>query len=132
MDATEEPAFSTFTAGVTLNDGRVMTVDVTGIDAQGLRYRSESDAGVVPWTDVKAVMLATTDHMLESGGYLFSMAELVQQREEAGATQALEMRRFGLELLREAAPRICPMGDVCGLRATPLTPPPTEGDAGGG
>lgn len=132
MDATEDLGPTAFTAGVTLNDGRVMTVDVTGIDADGLSYRSEKKSGVVPWADVKAVMLATTDHMLESGGYLFSMAELVQQREEAGPTQAPELRRFGLELLREAAPRICPMGEVCGLRATPLTPPPTEGDAGGG
>lgn len=134
MDATEEPGFTDFTAGLTLNDDRVMTVDVTGIDAHGLSYRTEKDAGVVPWADVKAVMLATTDHMLESGGYLFSMAELVQQREEAGPTQAQEMRRFGLELLREAAPRICPMGEVCGLRAQPLTPPPPapEGEPGGG
>jgi hypothetical protein len=131
MDATEEPGLTSFTAGVTLNDGRVMTVDVTGIDAGGLSYRSEKESGVVPWADVKAVMLATTDHMLESGGYLFSMAELVQQREETGPAEALEMRRFGLELLREAAPRICPMGEVCGLRATPLAPPPAEDDPGG-
>ncbi|HEX2041951.1 MAG TPA: hypothetical protein VHF24_04870 [Acidimicrobiales bacterium] len=132
MDETEDLGPTAFTAGVTLNDGRVMTVDVTGIDGEGLSYRSEMESGVVPWADVKAVMLATTDHMLESGGYLFSMAELVQQREETGPTDALEMRRFGLELLREAAPRICPMGEVCGLRATPLTPPPTEGQPGGG
>jgi hypothetical protein len=131
MDATEELGPTAFTAGVTLNDGRVMTVDVTSIDADGLSYRSEKESGVVPWADVKAVMLATTDHMLESGGYLFSMAELVQQREETGPTDALEMRRFGLELLREAAPRICPMGEVCGLRATPLTPPPPGGEPGG-
>lgn len=134
MDATEDLGPTAFTAGVTLSDGRVMTVDVTGIDARGLAYKSEKESGVVPWADVKAVMLATTDHMLESGGYLFSMAEMVQQREEEGPTQALEMRRFGLELLREAAPRICPMGEVCGLRAHPLTPPPPqpEGDTGGG
>lgn len=113
-----------FTAGVTLNDNRVLTVDVTGIDADGLSYRSDEGPGVVAWGDVKAVMLATTDHMLESGGYLFSMAELVQEREGDQPYQALEMRRFGLELLREAAPRICPMGDVCGLRAQPLSPPP--------
>ncbi len=123
-----------FTAGLTLNDNRAMTVDVTGIDAHGLSYRSEQGPAVVAWTDVKAVMLATTDHMLESGGYLFSMAELVQQREESGPTDAQEMRRFGLELLREAAPRICPMGEVCGLRAHPLAPPPppSEDDPGGG
>ena len=134
MEPMEPMDERSFTAGMTLNDGRAMTVDVTGIDAQGLSYRSEQGPGVVPWAEVKAVMLATTDHMLESGGYLFSMAELVQQREEAGPTDALEMRRFGLELLREAAPRICPMGEVCGLRAQPLSPPPPPpgDDAGGG
>ena len=135
MDATDDfgaTGFTTFTAGMTLNDGRTMTVDVTGIDAHGLNYRSDKDSGVVAWADVKADMLASTEHMLESGGYLFSMAELVQQREETGPTEALEMRRFGLELLREAAPRICPMGEVCGLRATPLEPPPPGGGSGGG
>ena len=130
MDPMDERSF---TAGVTLNDGRAMTVDVTAIDAHGLSYRSEQGPGVVPWAAVKAVMLATTDHMLESGGYLFSMAELVQQRDEAGSTDAAGMRRFGLELLREAAPRICPMGEVCGLRAHTLSPPPPppEGEPGG-
>ncbi len=134
IDRTEPIGERSFTAGVTLNDDRVMTVDVTGIDGHGLSYRSEDGPGVVAWAEVKAVMLATTDHMLETGGYLFSMAELVQQREESGPTDAVEMRRFGLELLREAAPRICPMGEVCGLRAQTLSPPPPppEGEEGGG
>ncbi len=124
-----------FTAGITFADDRAKTVDVTAIDSAGITYTSEAGPETVPWSDVKAVMLATTDHMLESGGYLFSMAELVQQREESGPTDALEMRRFGLELLREAAPRICPMGEACGLRAqtlSPPPPPPPEDDPGGG
>ena len=115
-----------FTAGVTLHDDQVLTVDVTSIDGNGLTYRSDAGVGVLPWSDVKAVMLATPDHMLESGGFLFSMAEMVQEREQDQPYRALEMRRFGLELLREAAPRICPMGAACGLRAHPIPPTPPQ------
>ncbi len=106
-----------FTAGVTLKDNRTLTVDVEAIDGTGITYQSEEGVSVVSWSEVKAVMLATPDHMLESGGYLFSMAELVQEREQAQPYDALQMRQFGLGLLREAAPRICPRRDDCGLRA---------------
>lgn len=108
-----------FTAGITLADNRVLTVDVTGLDGAGIAYTSEEGAGVVPWSEVKAVMLATADHMLESGGYLFSMAETVEQ---APPYEAEAMRRFGLDLLRQAAPRMCPREAECGLR------PEAEGD----
>src|SRR5688572_8453889 len=65
-----------FTAGITFQDDRVVTVDVTALDAGGITYTSEEGAGTVPWRDVKAVMLATTDHMLESGGSLLAMSEV--------------------------------------------------------
>lgn len=112
-----------FTAGVTLQDNRVFTVDVTGIDADGISYRTEEGPRHLPWSDVKAVMLATADHMLESGGYLFSMAELVEGREQAQPYDAEAMRRFGLDLLQQAAPRVCPRGDACGLQTGPAAPP---------
>ena len=114
-----------FTAGITLHDDRALTVDVTAIDGTGIRYASEDGPQLVPWDEVKAVMLATTDHMLESGGYLFSMAELVEEKEGASPSDALQMRRFGLGLLQSAAPRICPLGEGCGLRPSP-SPPPVE------
>ncbi len=104
-----------FTAGVTLQDDRTFTVDVVAIDSSGITYKSDDGTSVLSWGEVKAVMLATPDHMLESGGYLFSMAELVQERQQEQPYGALEMRRFGLGLLREAAPRICPLGEACGL-----------------
>lgn len=113
-----------FTAGVTLHDNRVFTVDVTGLDAEGISYGSEEGPRLLPWSDVKAVMLATADHMLESGGYLFSMAELVEEREQAQPYDAESMRRFGLGLLQQAAPRLCPRGEDCGLR--PAQPPPQD------
>ena len=106
-----------FTAGVTRHDNRTLSVDVVAIDGSGITYKSDEGVSVLPWAEIKAVMLATPDHMLESGGYLFSMAELVQEREGAQPYSALDMRRFGLELLREAAPRICPLADGCGLLA---------------
>ncbi len=68
-------------------------------------------------------MLATTDHMLESGGYLFSMAEMVQEREGAQPYEADQMRRLGAGVLRQAAPRICPRGEDCGLRPGAPGPP---------
>lgn len=108
-----------FIAGVTLQDNRVFTVDVTGIDAQGMSYKSDEGQVLLPWAEIKAVMLATPDHMLESGGYLFSMAELVEERQHEQPYDARQMRRFGLELLGQAAPRICPSGDTCGLRRGP-------------
>ena len=105
-----------FTAGITLNDDQALTVDVTAIDEVGMTYTTDDGSSVIRWSDVKAVMLATTDHMLESGGYLFSMAELVQEREEGQPYDATQMRTFGLGLLSQAAPRLCPRGDDCGLR----------------
>lgn len=103
-----------FVAGITFNDDRAITADVTGIDATGMAYESESGTETVAWADVKAVMLATTDHMLESGGSLLSMAEVLR---EAGdrPEEAAEMRRFGFGVLQQAAPRVCPRGESCGL-----------------
>ena len=105
-----------FTAGITFHDDRVATVDVTGIDAGGIAYTSEAGAARVGWAEVKAVMLATTEHMLETGGSLLAMAEVLR---EAGdrADQAAEMRRFAFGVLQQAAPRVCPRGDDCGLRS---------------
>lgn len=113
-----------FTAGITFNDGRVVTVDVTGIDGEGIAYRSEDGDGTAPWSAVKAVMLATTDHMLETGGSLLAMADVMRQTGDPGA-RSEQMRRFGLDVLGQAAPRVCPLGDGCGLR------PGTARDAGG-
>lgn len=110
-----------FTAGITLQDDRVMAADVEAIDAAGIHVKAGTARGVtdlpdvVPWADVKAVMLASTDHMLESAGYLFSMAELVEQQERAQPDQPAEMRQRALGLLAEAAPRICPLGAGCPL-----------------
>ncbi len=112
-----------FTAGVTLQDNHTLTVDVVAIDGLGIAYESDEGVSVLPWADIKAVMLASPDHMLESGGYLFSMAELVQEREQDEPHSPSEMRRFGLELLREAAPRICPLGQACALRSEPAPGP---------
>ncbi len=70
----------------------------------------------------EGLMLATTDHMLETGGSLLTMAEVLR---EAGdrADQAAEMRRFGFSVLQQAAPRVCPLGAACGLRpASGATP----------
>lgn len=104
-----------FTAGVTMSDDEVLTVDVTAIDAEGMTYAADDGPRVLPWSNVKAVMLATTDHMLESAGDLFSMAEMVQARDDSQPQQAAEMRRFGLRVLQQAAPRLCPLGERCGL-----------------
>ncbi len=107
---------SSFTAGITFQDDRVVTVDVTAIDGEGIRYASEDGEQHVPWSAVKAVMLATTDHMLESGGSLFTMAERLQEAGDEGSTAAPEMRRLGLGILQQVAPRVCPRGEECGFR----------------
>jgi len=112
-----------FTAGITFSDDRVVTVDVTSIDGAGLAYSTDDGPSFVPWPEVKAVMLATTDHMLESAGSLFSMAEVVQEADEARIDEAAEMRRFGLRLLQQAAPRLCPLGETCALRPGPVSRP---------
>lgn len=104
-----------FTAGITHHDGRVVTVDVTGIDGDGITYRSEEGTVRVPWADVKAAMLATTDHMLETGGSLLAMADVLRETGDPGA-RSEQMRRFGLDVLGQAAPRVCPLGEACGLR----------------
>ena len=108
-----------FTAGITFQDDRIVTVDVTAIDGAGMTYTSEEGPGRVPWADVKAVMLATTDHMLESAGSLFAMAERLEDAGNEGAGAASEMRRFGFGVLQQAAPRMCPLGAGCGLRPGP-------------
>ena len=112
-----------FTAGVTLHDNQVLTVDVTAIDGAGMTYTADDGPRVLPWSGVKAVMLATTDHMLETGGYLFSMAELVQEREQSEPYDAGQMRQLGLGILSQAAPRLCPRRDDCGLRPRPVAGP---------
>ena len=106
-----------FTAGITFSDDRVQTVDVVAIDGSGMKYTTESGEDVVAWDDVKAVMLATTDHMLESAGSLFSMAERLEDAgDPGGAAAAPQMRQIGFGVLRQAAPRLCPFGENCGLR----------------
>ncbi|MGH9151612.1 MAG: hypothetical protein ACRD03_04200 [Acidimicrobiales bacterium] len=114
-----------FTAGITYNDGRVVTVDVTAIDEAGITFRSEAGTGTVGWGEVKAAMLATTDHMLETGGSLLAMAEVLRETGDPAA-RSEEMRRFGLDVLGQAAPRVCPLGESCGLRPGP----PGGGGAG--
>jgi len=116
-----------FTAGITFSDDRVSTVDVTTIDGTGIGYTSAEGPVLVPWSEVKAVMLATTDHMLESAGSLFSMAEVIQETDDARSQEAVDMRRFALGLLQQAAPRLCPLGTSCGLG--PPAPAPS-GDPG--
>ena len=120
---------TSFTAGITFQDDRVVTVDVKSIDGEGITYASEDGTGQahVPWSDVKAVMLATTDHMLESAGSLFTMAETLQAAGDEGAQAAPQMRRFGLGILQQVAPRICPLGEGCGLRPQqPQEPQPPQ------
>lgn len=112
---------SGFTAGITFDDDRVVTVDVTAIDGDGIRYESEDGDQHVPWSAVKAVMLATIDHMLESAGSLFTMAERLQQADDEGSTAAPEMRRLGLGILQQAAPRVCPRREECGFRPRPAS-----------
>lgn len=111
-----------FTAGITFADNRVATVDVARIDAGGIAYRSESGDGFVPWADVKAVMLATTDHMLESGGSLFAMAEVLEDADDPRTRDAARMRQFGFGILQQLAPRVCPRGQDCGLLPGPAEP----------
>ena len=108
-----------FTAGITLNSGRVFTVDVEQLDDREIRYKSEEDVGFAPWSDIKAVMLATSDHMLEMSGYLFSVAEMLTEKEQRQPYDPEEMRAFGLNLLRQAAPRICPLQQACALATSP-------------
>lgn len=105
-----------FTAGITLADGAVLTVDVERLDADGIAYRTEDRAGFASWGDVKAVMLATTDHMLETAGYMFEVSELLGEQERRQPYDAETMRRRALGLLAEVAPRLCPRGQECPLR----------------
>ena len=121
-----------FTAGITFIDDTVITVDVTMVDGTGLTYTSEDGPGRVEWGDVKAMMLATTDHMLESAGSLFAMAETIQETDPARINEAIEMRRFGLNLLVQAAPRLCPLGPSCGLQPAPPAVPDSPEAPGAG
>ena len=111
-----------FTAGITFADNRVATVDVSRIDGEGIAYRTETGDGFVPWLEVKAVMLATTDHMLESGGSLFAMAEVLEDTADPRTQDAARMRQFGFGILRGLAPRVCPRGSDCGLGPSPAEP----------
>ena len=106
-----------FTAGITLRTGAVLTVDVTRLDDQGIGYRTEEDTAFAPWGEVKAVMLATTDHMLETAGYMLEVSDLLRQQEQRQPYDADAMRQRALGLLREAAPRLCPNGPDCPLAA---------------
>jgi len=117
-----------FTAGITFADDRVTTVDVTSIDGAGIAYVCDEGPGVAAWSEVKAVMLATTDHMLESAGSLFSMAEAIRETGEGRGQDAAEMRRFGLRLLQQAAPRLCPLAASCGLGHEPRPPAGSQPD----
>lgn len=105
-----------FTAGITFQDNRVITVDVTSIDGDGLDYVVDDGPQHVRWHDVKAVMLATTDHMLESGAYLLDMAQLVEEREDVQPYDPEALRRLGIGILRQAAPLLCPRRAACELR----------------
>lgn len=104
-----------FTAGITLRDGSVLTADVTSLDATGIGYRTDTATGFASWSDITAVMLATTDHMLETAGHMFAVADLLRQQEERQAYDAQALRGRALGLLREAAPRLCPAGPSCPL-----------------
>lgn len=108
-----------FTAGLTLTDGRVRTVDVERLDTDGITYRTEEGAGSVAWSEVKAVMLATTDHMLETAGYMFEVSELLDEQERRQPYDAAAMRQKALGLLAQVAPRVCPLGPGCPLAASP-------------
>lgn len=106
-----------FTAGITFTDDRVETVDVTAIDAGGMTYvAADGSSQQVGWSEVKAAMLATTDHMLESAGAMFTMAERMDAAGDPGGEESQAMRQFGLGVLRQAAPRMCPRGAECGLQ----------------
>ena len=111
-----------FTAGLTLTDGRVRTVDVEALGADGISYRTEGGGGFVAWSDVKAVMLATTDHMLETAGYMFEVSELLGDQERRQPYDAEAMRRRALGLLAEVAPRLCPRGQACPLGGASASP----------
>lgn len=115
-----------FVAGITFSDDRMLSVDVTGVDGAGLTYRSDAGEGFVAWEEVKAVMLATVDHMLESGGSLFAMAEVLEEAGDERSRDAAEMRRFGLGLLHQLGPRLCRHGPACGLLPPPPAPPPSS------
>lgn len=104
-----------FTAGITLRTGAMMTVDVTALDAHGIRYRTEEGTAEAAWEDVKAVMLATTDHMLETAGYMLEVSDMLREQEQRQPYDAEQMRDRALRLLGQVAPRICPRGDDCPL-----------------
>lgn len=107
-----------FTAGITLRDGSVLTADVTSLDTRGIGYRTETAEGFAAWDDITAVMLATTDHMLETAGHMMAVADLLRQQEQRQAYDAEALRGRALGLLREAAPRLCPAGRSCPLGTT--------------
>lgn len=104
-----------FTAGITLRSGSVLTVDVTSLDGHGIEYRTEDSAGFAPWEEIKAVMLATTDHMLETAGHMFAVSDLLREQEQHEPYDADTVRSRAVGLLREAAPRLCPRGAECPL-----------------
>lgn len=109
MDDTE------FTAGITLRSGAVLTAEVTRLDGQGIAYRTDVDTGFAPWAEITAVMLATTDHMLETAGQMFAVSDLLRQQEQHSPYDADALRQRAVGLLREAAPRLCPHAEACPL-----------------
>jgi len=108
-----------FTAGITLRSGAVLTADVTRLDDRGITYRTEHGSDFAPWGEVKAVMLASTDHMLETAGHMFAVSDLLRQQEQREPYDAEAMRARAIGLLREAAPRMCPHGVACPLAHGP-------------
>lgn len=104
-----------FTAGITLTSGTVLTVDVERLDGSGISYRTEQGAAFAAWGDVKAVMLATTDHLLETAGYMLEVSDLLREQQRQQPYDADAMRQRALGLLREAIPRLCPIGPACPL-----------------
>lgn len=115
MEEDPEPGAGGFTAGLTLSSGETLTVDVEQIDGQGVRYRTEEGTAFAPWHEVKAAMLASPDHMLETAGYMFEVSEMLAQQEQRQPYDAEAMRRQGLGLLQQVAPALCPNGASCPL-----------------
>lgn len=104
-----------FTAGLTLASGDTLSVDVARIDEHGVSYHTDDGTAFAAWDDIKAVMLASTDHMLETAGYMFEVSELLREQQARQPYDAQAMRDQGLGLLQQAAPRLCPNGAACPL-----------------
>lgn len=111
-----------FTAGITLTSGEVLTVDVETIDGDGIHYQGGDGPAFAGWDEIKAVMLATTDHMLESAGYMLDMSDMLREQQRTQPYDADRMRAQALGLLAQVAPRLCPDGPSCPLARTETDP----------